>query len=108
VVAAQQNGRKGGLLDSMYAGVCTSTKASGKRKRERDIQEDFLEREPHRDVLYAEWVCGPHQPHTGYLDVAANRIREEIDRVSQLAETLQHLANGYWRAPILVEGLGCN
>jgi hypothetical protein len=92
----------------MNAGVCTSTKARTERDGERDIQQNLLQREAYGHVLDTQWVRSPDQPHTGYLDIVANRIGEEIDRVSELAQTLNHLTNRYRSAPILIEWLGCN
>ena len=108
VVPTQQNSGESRLFDGMNARVCTGAKARQKRQCEWDVQQDLLHRKAYRNALESKRICRPHQAHARYLNVAANRIREEIDRISELAEPLNHLANRNRGPPILVEWLGCD
>src|SRR5215213_4425833 len=103
VVPSQQDGGKSGLFDRVNAGVCTAAKAGNQSQRERDVEQELPGGKAYRNALESQRICRPDQADAGYLDVAAYRVSEEIDGISELAQPLHHLADGDRRPPVLIK-----
>jgi hypothetical protein len=105
-VSAQQDCWKCRFFDCVDAGIAAQAELSLNGEAERDVQDDFLQRQADGHILDGKGVGRTYQTKAWSLDVRPYRVRQKIYLVTKLPESFDHLAHCYWSAAILIEGLG--